>query len=364
MSGTQSKPIVGVSMGDINGIGPEIIIKTLSDSRIAEFCTPVVFGSNKVVNFYRKSMADINFTFNVTKDLQRLNPRQVNVMNLWENEMPIQPGEVDATGGQHAVESLRAAAEALKEGRIHCLVTAPIHKKNVQQADFPFTGHTPYLQSLFGASDVLMLMLADNMRVGVVTEHIPLSEVAGQITRERLLSKLRILRESLRKDFGIDKPRVAVLGLNPHAGDDGLTGKEEVEIIKPALAEARKNLDLMAFGPYSPDAFFAHGHYTRFDAVLAMYHDQGLIPFKSLGAGEGVNFTAGLPGIRTSPDHGTAMDIAGKNRADEASFREALFTAIDIFNKRMGYAEARINPLRKTAHRVVSRMEDERIEEA
>lgn len=364
MSGTQTRPIVGISMGDINGIGPEIIIKTLSDSRITEFCTPVVFGSNKVINFYRKSMPDVNISFNITKDIQRLNPKQVNIMNLWENETPVNPGVVDDIGGQHAVESLKAAAQALKEGRIHCLVTAPIHKNNVQQADFPFTGHTPFLKSLFGASDVLMLMVADNMRVGVLTEHIPLSEVAAQVTRERILSKLRILKESLRKDFGIDKPRVAVLALNPHAGDDGLTGKEEIEVIKPALADARKNLDLMAFGPYSPDAFFAKGHYTRFDAVLAMYHDQGLIPFKSLSSGEGVNYTAGLAGIRTSPDHGTAMDIAGKNRADEASFREAIFTAIEIFNLRMGYAEARVNPLRKMAHRVVSRMEDERVEEA
>jgi len=364
MSGTQTKLIVGISLGDINGIGPEVILKTLSDSRITEFCTPVIFGSNKVLNFYRKSMPDVNLNVNITKDLQRLNPRQVNMVNLWENETPITPGEVDAIGGQYALESLKAAVQALKENRIHCLVTAPIHKNNVQQADFPYSGHTPYLKAVFGVNDVLMLMVSDNMRIGVLTEHIPLAEVAAQVTKEKILLKLRILKDSLRKDFGIDKPRVAVLGLNPHAGDEGLTGKEEIEQIKPALAEARKNLDLMAFGPYSPDAFFAKGNYNRFDAVLAMYHDQGLIPFKSLSIGEGVNYTAGLPGIRTSPDHGTAMDIAGKNRADESSFREALFTAISIYNLRIGYADARINPLRKMAHRVVSRMEDERIEEA
>ena len=260
------------------------------------------------------------------------------------------------------VKSLQAAAEALRDNKIHGLVTAPLHKKNVQSADFPFTGHTPYLKQVFGVQDVLMLMVAENMRVGLVTEHVPLAEVSKHITKEKIHSKLRILKESLRKDFGIDKPRIAVLGLNPHAGDEGLVGKEEEEIIRPAVIEARKN-DLLVFGPYSADAFFAQGNHEKFDAVLAMYHDQGLIPFKSLAKGEGVNYTAGLPGIRTSPDHGTAMDIAGKNKADEASFREAIFACIDIFNKRMGYADARKNPLRKIAAQVVAKMEDERIVE-
>jgi 4-hydroxythreonine-4-phosphate dehydrogenase len=362
MNATQIRPVVGISIGDINGIGPELIIKTFSDSRITEFCTPVIFGSNKVINFYRKSMPDINFSFNITKDLQKLNVKQVNVFNCWEEDLDITPGQLTQTGGQYAVKSLMAAAEALKENKIQALVTAPFHKKNVQQEDFVFTGHTPYLQSLFGSKDLLMLMVADNMRVGLVTEHVPVSEVAKFITKERILSKLRVLKDSLRKDFGIDKPRVAVLGLNPHAGDEGLVGSEEIEQIKPALVDARKQLDLMAFGPYSPDAFFAHGHHERFDAVLAMYHDQGLIPFKSLAKGEGINFTAGLGSIRTSPDHGTAMDIAGKNRGDESSFREAVFSAIDIFNKRMGYAEARRNPLRKIAAQVVAKMEDERLD--
>lgn len=362
MNATQIRPVVGISIGDINGIGPELIIKTFSDSRITEFCTPVIFGSNKVINFYRKSMPDINFSFNITKDLQKLNVKQVNVFNCWEEDIDITPGQLTQTGGKYAVKSLMAAAEALKENKIQVLVTAPFHKKNVQQEDFDFTGHTPYLQSVFGSKDVLMLMVADNMRVGLVTEHVPVSEVAKFITKERILSKLRVLKDSLRKDFGIDKPRVAVLGLNPHAGDEGLVGSEEIEQIKPALADARKQLDLMAFGPYSPDAFFAHGHHERFDAILAMYHDQGLIPFKSLAKGEGINFTAGLGSIRTSPDHGTAMDIAGKNRGDESSLREAVFSAIDIFNKRMGYAEARRNPLRKIAAQVVAKMEDERLD--
>ena len=362
MNAPQIRPIIGISLGDINGIGPEIIIKTFSDQRITEFCTPVIFGSNKVINFYRKSLPDYNLNFNNVKELQKLNPKQVNIFSCWEEEINITPGQLNETGGKYAILSLQAAVQALKENKIHTLVTAPFHKKNVQSSEFPFTGHTPYLQQAFGVQDVLMLMVAQNMRIGLLTEHVPIAEVAKHITKEKIHSKLRILKESLKKDFGIDKPRIAVLGLNPHAGDEGLVGKEEVDIIRPAVIEARKN-DLLVFGPYSADAFFANGNHEKFDAVLAMYHDQGLIPFKSLALGEGVNYTAGLTGIRTSPDHGTAMDIAGKDKADESSFREAIFTSIDIFNNRMGYAEARRNPLRKMAAQVVAKMEDERIEE-
>jgi 4-hydroxythreonine-4-phosphate dehydrogenase len=362
MNAPQIRPIIGISLGDINGIGPEIIIKTFSDQRITELCTPVIFGSNKVINFYRKSLPDYNLNFNNAKDLQKLNPKQVNMVNCWEEETNITPGQLNDTGAKYAILSLQAAVQALKENKIHALVTAPFHKKNVKTSEFPFTGHTPYLQQAFGVQDVLMLMVAQNMRVGLVTEHVPIAEVAKHITKEKIHSKLRILKESLKKDFSIDKPRIAVLGLNPHAGDEGLVGKEEEEIIRPAIIEARKN-DLLVLGPYSADAFFARGHHEKFDAVLAMYHDQGLIPFKSLALGEGVNYTAGLSGIRTSPDHGTAMDIAGKDKADESSFREAVFTSIDIFNNRMGYADARRNPLRKIAAQVVAKMEDERIEE-
>ena len=363
MNAPQIRPVIGISLGDINGIGPEIIIKTFSDQRITELCTPVIFGSNKVINFYRKSLPDYNLNFNNTRELHKLNPKQVNIFSCWEEEINITPGQLNETGGKYAILSLQAAVQALRENKIHALVTAPFHKKNVQNSEFPFTGHTPFLKQAFGVQDVLMLMVADNMRVGLVTEHIPISEVSNNISKEKIHSKLRILKESLRKDFGIDKPRIAVLGLNPHAGDEGLVGKEEEEIIRPAIIEARKN-DLLVFGPYSADAFFARGHHEKFDAILAMYHDQGLIPFKSLAKGEGINYTAGLAGIRTSPDHGTAMDIAGKNKADESSFREAIFACIDIFNKRMGYTEAHRNPLRKIAAQVVAKMEDERIEES
>ena len=254
-----------------------------------------------------------------------------------------------------------AAVDALKQNKIQGLVTAPIHKKNTQSSQFDFTGHTPFLKHSFGVNDVLMLMTAENMKVGLVTEHIPVSEIASKITREVILSKLNILKESLQKDFGIDKPKIAVLGLNPHAGDEGLIGKEEEEIIKPAIKDAKHNM--LVFGPYSADAFFARNQYKKFDAVLAMYHDQGLIPFKSFATGEGVNYTAGLPVVRTSPDHGTAFDIAGKDKADTSSFLAAIYCCIDIINQRNEYAENYQNPLKKMTAAVLANAEDEKLEE-
>lgn len=363
MTQGQQKPVIGITTGDLNGIGLECIIKVFTDQRLLEFCTPVIFGSNKAINFYRKSMPDYQINYNITKDLTRLNPKQVNVLNIWEEELNLNPGILNEIGGKYAILSLSSAAQALKEKHIDAIITAPIHKKNVLSDLFPYTGHTPFFKQYFEAKDVLMLMCADNMRVGVVTEHIPLTEVHKHITRDAILSKLRILKESLKKDFGIDKPRIAVLGLNPHAGDEGLVGKEEEEIIRPTVVEAKKSSDMLVFGPYAADAFFARGAHEKFDAVLAMYHDQGLIPFKSLAKGTGVNYTAGLPVIRTSPDHGTAFDIAGKNMADESSLREALYVALDIIANRSGYAEAHRNPLRKMSANVLRNAVDEKIEE-
>ncbi len=359
----QNKPVIGISCGDINGIGIELMIKTFSDSRMLDICTPVIFGSNKLINFYRKTLPDINFNFQALKDPARVYHRQINIFNSWEEEINITPGQFTETGGKYAVKSLQSAVQALKAGHIQGLVTAPIHKKNVQSQEFNFSGHTPFLKHFFGIEEVVMLMCADNMRVGLVTEHVPVKDIAQQITRQSILKKIFILRESLQKDFGIDKPRIAVLGLNPHAGDDGLVGKEEEEYIKPAVKEAKQN-NILAFGPYSADAFFARGSHEKFDAVLAMYHDQGLIPFKSLSKGEGVNFTAGLPGVRTSPDHGTAFDIAGKNKADESSFRQSIYTAVDILQQRFEYAQNRSNPLRKMSDVVLTNVEDEKIEES
>lgn len=358
----ENKPVIGLSCGDLNGIGLEIIIKTVADSRLLEMCTPLIFANNKVLNFYRKGIPDVNFNFNAVRELGRVNHKQVNLYNCWEEEVAITPGTLNELGGKYAVMSLVAAAQALKEGKIDGLVTAPIHKKNTQSAEFDFTGHTPYLKSLFGSQDVLMFMVADNMRVGLVTEHVPIKDVDKSITRENIVSKLMLMNNSLRKDFGIDKPKIAVLGLNPHAGDEGLIGKEDEEIIRPAIKDAKQK-DIFCFGPYSSDAFFARGQHEKFDGVLAMYHDQGLIPFKSLAIGEGVNYTAGINAVRTSPDHGVAFDIAGKNKADEASFREAIFKCIDIVNMRRDYSEYRKNPMKRMSAAVVGRAVDEKITE-
>jgi 4-phospho-D-threonate 3-dehydrogenase / 4-phospho-D-erythronate 3-dehydrogenase len=357
------RPVIGISCGDINGIGIELIIKSLTDARLLEVCTPVVFASNKVINFYRKSIPEFNFNYQTAKDSSRFSPKQVTVVNCWEEEIAINPGTMNEIGGLYGIKSLTAAGAALKEKKIDGLVTAPIHKKNSQTPEFDFTGHTPYLKQLFNARDVLMLMVADNMKIGLVTEHVPVSEVARHITREAIVSKLVILKDSLQKDFGVDKPKIAVLGLNPHAGDDGLVGKEEDEIIKPAIKEFKQsNSNVIVFGPYSADAFFARGQHEKFDAVLAMYHDQGLIPFKSLALGEGVNYTAGLSGVRTSPDHGTALDIAGKNKADETSFTAAIFRCVDIIKQRAEYAEYHRNPLKRMKDKILAGAEDEKID--
>ena len=357
MQNELQKPIIGFTCGDLNGIGIELIIKSLHDNRLLEICTPVVFASNKVVNFYRKSLPDINFVFTSCKDFNRLNNKQVNVLNCWEEEVAINPGELNETGGKYALISLQQGVEALKKGQIHALVTAPIHKKNIQNNNFKHSGHTPYLKEFFGVNDVVMLLVAENMKVGLVTEHMPIAEVAKHITKESIISKLNIIKNSLQKDFGIDKPRIAVLGLNPHSGDEGLIGNEEEQIIKPAIKESKQNM--MVFGPYSADAFFARGQHERFDAVLAMYHDQGLIPFKSMAIGEGINYTAGLPIIRTSPDHGTAFDIAGKGKVDESSFLSAIYYAVDIIRVKNGYTEMRQNPLKKISARMIANAIDE-----
>lgn len=357
-----NKPVIGISCGDLNGVGLEIIIKTFSDSRILEYCTPVIFASGKSINFYRKSVPELNFNFQNIKDFNRINAKQINLYNCWEEEVQITPGQLTDIGGKYAVLSLQTAVAALKQQQIDGLVTAPIHKKNIQSADFSFTGHTPYLKQMFGAQDVVMMMCADNFRVALVTEHVPVNEISKHITKERIVSKLQIINSSLQKDFGIDKPRIAVLGLNPHAGDEGLIGNEEETIIKPAIREAKNN-NILAVGPYSADAFFARRSFEQFDAVLAMYHDQGLIPFKTLATGDGVNYTAGLQVVRTSPDHGVAFDIAGKNKADNSSFLAAMFECIDILNKRKGHAEVRRNPLRKMTPSILANAKDEIIEE-
>ncbi len=356
----ENKPVIGISCGDINGIGIELIIKTLGDNRILDICTPVIFANNKVINFYRKTVPDININFISIKELNRVNHKQINLFTCWEEEISVAPGTLSDAGGSYAVKSLTIAAQALKDGKIDGLVTAPIHKKNTQSEKFNFTGHTPYLKNLFGVKDVAMFMVAENIKVALLTEHVAVKDIAVHVTKENIFGKLQIINNSLKKDFGIVKPKIAVLGLNPHAGDEGLIGKEDEEIIKPAVKEAKQK-DIFCFGPYPADAFFARGQYEKFDGVLAMYHDQGLIPFKSLAIGEGVNYTAGLNGVRTSPDHGVAFDIAGKGKADEASFREAIFKCVDIINSRKEFAEQYKNPLKKISAGMLARAVDEKI---
>lgn len=330
----KQKPLIGITMGDINGIGPEVIIKALENSKITQHLTPIIYGSAKVLSFYRKQLDRNNFNFSPINDLSKPYHRKVNVLNCWEEMVEINPGQDNATGGKYAFKALEAATKDLKEGKIAALVTAPINKLNIQSDDFKFAGHTEYLAEKADSKESLMFMVSDSMRVGVLTGHIPLKDVAASVTKESIMKKLKMMSKSLKQDFGIQKPKIAVLGLNPHAGEDGLLGQEEIEVIRPAIEEF-KSKGQIVMGPYPADGFFGSGEHHKFDAVLAMYHDQGLIPFKSLTFSTGVNFTAGLPFVRTSPDHGTAYAIAGKNQADEGSMRTAIFAALDIANSRL-----------------------------
>ncbi|MBK0380297.1 4-hydroxythreonine-4-phosphate dehydrogenase PdxA [Mucilaginibacter segetis] len=338
------KPKIGISIGDVNGIGLEIIIKTLSDARIYDYCTPIVYGHTKVASFHRRTTHINELSFNVVNHPSQAQFKKANMINCWEDDVRIELGTTTAEGGKYAYLSLQKATDDLLSGAIDGLVTAPINKDNIQNEEFNFPGHTEYLQARDNAPESLMFLVSDTLRVGVVTGHIPIVKVAESITGEKILAKLKLMHKSLHDDFWIRKPKIAVLGLNPHASDNGLIGSEEKEIIIPAIEEARLH-DILAFGPYAADGFFANSTYLQFDAVLAMYHDQGLIPFKHIAFESGVNYTAGLSFVRTSPDHGTAYDIAGKNMASEISFREALFTAVHIIKHRRETAELNADPL-------------------
>lgn len=340
----EEKIIVGISQGDINGIGLEVIIKTFLDPQMLEVCTPVIFGSNKTASFHRKALNIEDFSFNLIKDISEINHKRANIINVYEDDVIIELGAQTEAGGKYALKSLEAAAYALSQNQIDVLVTAPINKENIQSPDFKFPGHTEYLDEKFGTGDSLMFLVSDNLRVAVVTGHIPVTRVAQELTTEKIIKKLQVLNNSLIQDFSVRKPKIAVLGLNPHAGDNGVIGNEEQQIIIPAINKT-KDEGMLVYGPYPADGFFGNGTYKNFDAVLAMYHDQGLIPFKTIAFNSGVNFTAGLPIVRTSPDHGTAYDIAGKNMASEESFRRAVYMAIDIYKTRKQYEEITSNPL-------------------
>lgn len=333
------KPIVGITQGDSNGIGYEVIIKALSDPRVLEFFTPVVYGSSKLFGFYRKSIPEIEqFDTNLVNAAEEAKPKRINILNCLPDSVFAEPGQATPESAKSAIIALDKAVADIKAGKIDVLVTGPINKKAMSGQGFGFPGHTEYLQKQFGVNDVTMLMTSHRLRLGVVTGHIPLKDVVGSITKEKIVSKLKLMTKSLKEDFCIDQPRIAVLSLNPHSGDGGLLGTEEQDIIIPAIAEATAE-GILAFGPYSPDGFFGLGHYEKFDATLAMYHDQGLAPFKALSFEDGVNYTAGLPIVRTSPDHGTAFELAGRDLADPHSMRSAIFAAVDIFNARKDFEE-------------------------
>lgn len=339
MNMQKRKPVVGITQGDSNGIGYEVIIKAISDPRVLEFFTPVVYGSSKLFGFYRKTIPEIEqLDTNVITTAADAKPKRINILNCLPDNVFAEPGQATPESARAAITALARAVDDIKAGGIDVLVTGPINKKAMSGEGFGFPGHTEYLQKQFGVSDVAMLMTSHRLRLGVVTGHIPLKDVHRSVSKEKILSKLRLMNRSLKEDFCIDLPRIAVLSLNPHSGDGGLLGTEEQDIIIPAIAEATAE-GIMAFGPFSPDGYFGLSHYERFDATLAMYHDQGLAPFKALSFEDGVNYTAGLPIVRTSPDHGTAFDMAGRDQADPQSMRSAIFTAIDIFNARADYAE-------------------------
>lgn len=344
---TDKKPIrVGISIGDINGIGPEVVIKALRNTEILIDCTPIIYGSTKTIAFHKKQINDNLFNYQRITDAIDAQDRKINIVSCWNEVVDIQLGKANETGGKYAFISLEKATEDLANGKIDVLVTAPISKEAIHQAGFKFPGHTEYLADLSGKDEALMMMVFGNFRVALVTSHIPLKQVISDITEERILSKIKELNKSLIKDFGIIRPKIAVLGLNPHAGEKGEMGTEESEIISPAIQKAMDE-GIITFGPYPADGFFGSRQYTKFDGVLAMYHDQGLTGFKSIAFEDGVNFTAGLPIVRTSPDHGTAFNIAGKGEANEQSMRSAIYLAVDIYRTRQFIKEINADPLPK-----------------
>lgn len=335
---------IGITQGDINGVGYEIILKTLADNRILENAVFIIYGSSKVAAFYKKQLEMDNLNFNIVRKAEEANPRRINIINCCNDEIKVEMGVPTKEAGEAAFKALEAATDDLKNGIIDGIVTAPINKATIQSERFNFNGHTEYLQSKFDQNESLMLLVSERLKVALATNHEPINAVAGLLTEELLLKKLTLLKKSLQRDFMIRQPRIAVLALNPHAGDDGLIGKEEINIIAPAVKKANEE-GIICVGPLAADGFWGSSELTHYDAVLAMYHDQGLAPFKAIAMNTGVNFTVGLPIVRTSPDHGTAYNIAGKNLANENSFRQAVFAVFDIVKNRNLYDEINENPL-------------------
>lgn len=340
------KVIIGITHGDINGIGYEVILKTLADNNVYDSFVPVIYGSAKVAAFHRKLCDIQNINLNVINSVEDAHAKKINIINCTDDELKVEPGRSTEEAGKAAFAALERATSDLKRGALQAIVTAPINKNNIQSKDFHFPGHTEYLEEKFGTgTPALMLLINDVMRVAVVTGHIPVKDIPTKLTSELILEKLTVLNSALKSDFTVIKPRIAVLGLNPHAGDEGVIGNEEQTVIIPAMKEAEKK-GICCFGPYAADGFFGSGHFSKFDGILAMYHDQGLAPFKTISMESGVNYTAGLSVIRTSPAHGTAYEIAGQNKASEESFRQALWMACDIYHHRVQNKEIAQNPLK------------------
>ena len=340
---------LGISIGDLNGIGSEIVLKTFDDSRMLDFCTPIIFASSKILNFLKKHY-QLSLHFQGIDHPSNAVEGKVNVVNVWKENVNINFGEENTKIGDYAFRSLEAATNALKNDEIDVLVTAPINKATIQSEKFKFPGHTDYLAQKLGGES-LMFMITDNLKIGLLTDHVALKDIASVITPELIQKKIKTIQETLKQDFRVQKPRIAILGINPHSGDNGVIGKEDEEVLKPTIQKIRDKGHLV-FGPYSADSFFGSKNYKNFDAVVASYHDQGLIPFKTLSFGMGVNFTAGLKKVRTSPDHGTAFEIAGKNEANINSFKEAVFKGIEIFKAREEYKDLTENPLRKQGRKI------------
>lgn len=353
---------IGITIGDFNGIGPEVIIKALGDERFASKFTPIIYGSSKVMAYHKNIVEDVELNFFTVSGADRASKDKINVINCWDENVNITLGKATEEGGKYAYIALDRAVQDLKNGLIDALVTAPINKEAMKMANFPYPGHTEFIESILGGKS-LMMMVSDELRIGLVTNHLPLKDVVGKVSKNAIMEKLVAFNNSLATDFGIERPIIAVLGLNPHSGDNGTIGTEEEDIIRPAIIEAKKS-GIMVSGPYSADGFFGSSMFTKVDGILAMYHDQGLIPFKALTFGTGVNFTAGLNQIRTSPDHGTAYDLAGKNEADAGSMISAIYKAMEIFGFRKEYVDLRKNSLKKKERPMYTEEEDEILEEA
>lgn len=348
----RSKPKIGISTGDLNGIGIEVVIKTFEDERMFDHCVPILYGSSKALSYHRNVYKKEEFKYNIINNPDKSKEGVLNVLNCWEEQTNISLGIPDDTQGIYSFKALEQVAQDIKKGMIDAIITAPVNKKHISLVKPGFSGQTEFFAEAFGVEESLMMLVSNSMRMGLVTNHLPINKIVEAINPELIVKKIKLMNRALIRDFMIDRPKIAVLALNPHAGDEGVIGSEDDDLIRPVIKVTNENENILVYGPYAADGFFGSGTYRQFDGILAMYHDQGLIPFKTLSFGQGVNFTAGLPYVRTSPDHGTAYDIAGKMLADHDSFRKAVFDAIDIINNRAKFDEMNANPLDKMSKKL------------